>query len=187
MLQLAASLERASEHPLAEAIVDGAADRGVSLADASEFDSRTGRGVVGRIEGRVVGIGNLKLMAELGVAVGPLARIADEMRAEAQTVMFLAVSGELAGLLGVADPIKASTPEALRGLQEEGLRVVMLTGDNPRTAQAVAERLGLDDVADVDTLTTVIVGSSETRLVSGRSDLVYTPRGYGAAREAHRA
>jgi Cu+-exporting ATPase len=115
-----------------------------------EFDSRTGRGVVARVEGRRVGIGNLKLMEELGAEIDALAETADAMRAEAQTVMFLAVDGQLAGLIGVADPIKQSTPDAIAGLHSEGLRVVMLTGDNQKTAEAVAKRLGLDEViADV--------------------------------------
>jgi len=150
VLRLAASLERASEHPLARAVVEAAQGRGVAPTEAADFDSRTGRGVVGRIEGREVGIGNRKLMQELGAEVGPLAETADAMRAEAQTVMFLAVAGRLAGLLGVADPIKESTPAAVEGLHREGLRVVMLTGDNAKTAEAVAQRLGLDEVmADV--------------------------------------
>jgi len=150
VLQLTASLERASEHPLAEAIVAGAAERGVALAEVADFDSRTGRGVVGRIAGRAVAIGNRKLMEELGVEVARFAATVDEMRAEAQTVMFLAVDTGLAGLVGVSDPIKESTPEALQGLQREGLRVVMLTGDSRATAEAVAKRLGVDEVmADV--------------------------------------
>jgi Cu+-exporting ATPase len=149
-LALAASLERGSEHPLAEAIVRGARDRGLSLSDASEFDSRTGRGVVGRVDGRGVAIGNRRLMEEIGAKTEDAAEAADALRAEAQTVMFLAVEGRLAGLLGVADPIKESTPDAVAGLHEEGLRIVMLTGDNERTARAVAKRLGLDEVrADV--------------------------------------
>jgi Cu+-exporting ATPase len=150
VVRLAASLERASEHPLAQAIVQGASSRAVALVEATDFDSRTGRGVVGRAEGREVGIGNRKLMQELGAEVGSLAEIAEAMRAEAQTVMFLAVDGTLAGLIGVADPIKESTPAAVADLQREGLRVVMLTGDNRTTAEAVAQRLGLDEVmADV--------------------------------------
>ncbi len=150
VLRLSASLERASEHPLAQAIVAGAADRQVALADATDFDSRTGRGVVGRMGGREVGIGNRKLMEELGTEVGALAEAAEGMRAEAQTVMFLAVDGVLAGLLGVADPIKESTPDAVEGLHREGIRVVVMTGDNRTTALAVAKRLGLDEVmADV--------------------------------------
>jgi len=150
VLQLASSLERASEHPLAQAIVAGATDRDVEAVEASDFDSRTGQGVVGRIDGHEVGIGNRKLMDELGADPEPLAAAADEMRAEAQTVMFLAVDGRLAGLLGVADPIKESTPDAVQGLHGEGLRIVMLTGDNQTTAEAVARQLGLDEVmADV--------------------------------------
>ena len=150
LLRLAASLERASEHPLAQAIVAGARERGIALSDARDFDSRTGRGVVGRIEARGVGIGNRKLLEELGAEASPLAEVADAMRAEAQTVMFLAVDGELAGLVGVADPIKDSTPAAVEGLHAEGLRIVMLTGDSRTTAEAVAKRLGLDEVmADV--------------------------------------
>jgi Cu+-exporting ATPase len=150
VLGLAASLERASEHPLARAIVEGAGDREIVSNESAEFDSRTGRGVVGRIAGRKVGIGNEKLMRELGAEVVSMNETADAMRSEAQTVMFLAVDGVLAGMVGVADPIKESTPEAVAGLHREGLRIVMLTGDNAKTADAVAERLGLDDVvADV--------------------------------------
>jgi Cu+-exporting ATPase len=150
VLGLAASLERASEHPLAQAIVRGAADRGVDTTESTDFDSRTGRGVVGRIEGAEVGIGNRKLMEELGAEVATLATTAEAMRSEAQTVMFVAVEGELAGLVGVADPIKETTPEAVVGLQRESLRLVMLTGDNQTTAEAVAKQLGLDEVmADV--------------------------------------
>jgi Cu+-exporting ATPase len=150
VLRLAASLERASEHPLARAIVEGAADRDAEATKARDFESRTGRGALGRVEGRSVAIGNRKLMQELGVEVTSLAETAEAMRADAQTVMFLAVDGELAGLIGVSDPIKESTPLAVAGLQREGLRVVMLTGDNQTTAQAVARRLALDEVmADV--------------------------------------
>jgi Cu+-exporting ATPase len=150
LLRLAASLERGSEHPLGEAVVAGAAARGIEPPQAADFDSRTGRGVVGRIGGRVVGVGNRALMRELGAPVDALAETADRMRGEAQTVMFLAVDGKPAGLLGVADPIKETTPAAVEGLHAEGLRVVMLTGDDRRTAEAVARRLGLDEVmADV--------------------------------------
>jgi Cu+-exporting ATPase len=150
ILRYAASLERASEHPLAQAVLDGAADRQLTILRVEDFDSRTGRGVVGRIDGHRVGIGNRKLMDEFGADVDALIAAAEEMRAEAQTVMFLAVDGRLAGLVGVADPIKASTPAAIDGLHREGLRIVMLTGDNQTTAEAVAKRLGLDQVmADV--------------------------------------
>jgi Cu+-exporting ATPase len=131
-------------------VVEGAAARGLALADALDFDSRTGRGVVGRVDGREVAIGSAKLLEELGVAPGALASAADEMRAEAWTVMFVAVDRALAGLVAVADPIKESTPEAVADLRRERLRVVMLTGDDQATARAVARKLELDDViADV--------------------------------------
>ncbi|HEU4428732.1 MAG TPA: heavy metal translocating P-type ATPase [Myxococcota bacterium] len=150
VLRLAATLERASEHPLAQAIVSGASEREIALEDVKGFDSRTGRGVVGEVSGRRVGIGNARLLEELGVDAAPLATTADALRAEAQTVMFLAVDGQLAGLVGVADPIKSTTPDAIQGLRDEGMRVVVLTGDNRATAEAVAKRLGVDDVmADV--------------------------------------
>jgi Cu+-exporting ATPase len=150
VLRLAATLERASEHPLAAAIVRGAEEKHLALEHARAFDSRTGRGIVGEVAGRRVAIGNPKLLEELGVSAGAFAEIADGMRAEAQTVMFLVVDGQLAGLVGVADPIKSSTPDAIRRLREEGIRVVMLTGDNRTTAVAVAKRLQLDEVlADV--------------------------------------
>jgi len=150
VLQLAAALERASEHPLAAAIVRAADEKGLVPAVARAFESRTGRGVVGEVAGRRVAIGNQALLEELAVSAGSLAEIADAARAEAQTVMFLTVDGKLAGLVGVADPIKSSTPDAVRRLREEGIRVVMLTGDNRTTAEAVAKRLGLDEVlADV--------------------------------------
>jgi len=150
VLRLAASLERGSEHPLAQAIANAARERDLELVETAEFDSRTGRGLVGKIEDREVAVGNRKLMQELGVDVGGWVEKADSMRSEAQTVMFLAVDGRLAGLLGVADPIKESTAEAVAGLHEEGLRIVVLTGDNETTARAVARQLDLDEViADV--------------------------------------
>jgi Cu+-exporting ATPase len=146
VLGFAASLERASEHPLARAIVESAEERGLQLSAATGFDSRTGRGVVGRIDGREVGIGNPKLMQELGASIDAVSEAADALRSEGQTVMFLAVDGRFAGLVGVADPIKESTQEAISGLHDENIRVVMLTGDNRTTAEAVARRLGLDEV-----------------------------------------
>jgi len=150
VLRYAATLERSSEHPLAQAILAGAADRKIALERVTDFDSRTGRGVVGAVGGRQAGIGNQRLMTELGVDVGDFDATADAMRAEAQTVMFVAVDGKLAGLVGVADPIKASTPAAIQGLRAEGMRIVVLTGDNRATAEAVARKLGLSDVrADV--------------------------------------
>jgi Cu+-exporting ATPase len=150
VLRLAASLERASEHPLAAAIVAAAEARGLALAPVAEFASVTGKGVRGTIEGRRVLIGNAALLADAGVDAGPLAQRAQALQAEGQTVMFVAVDGRAAGLVGVADPVKASTPEAIRVLREAGVKIVMLTGDNRRTAQAVATKLGLADfVAEV--------------------------------------
>ncbi|MGE5347045.1 MAG: copper-translocating P-type ATPase, partial [Acidithiobacillales bacterium] len=146
LLRLAASLERGSEHPLAAAIVAGATERGLSLAAAKSFASATGKGVTGTVEGRAVTLGNQALLHEQGVDPGPLAGTAESLRAEGQTVMFVAVDGKLAGLVGVADPVKGSTPEAIRQLHGEGLRLVMLTGDSRTTAGAVARKLGLDEV-----------------------------------------
>jgi heavy metal translocating P-type ATPase len=150
VLRLAASLERASEHPLAAAIVAAAEARGLALASVAEFASVTGKGVQGTIDGRRVLIGNAALLADAKVDAGRLAGRAESLQAEGQTVMFVAVDGRAAGLVGVADPVKASTPEAIRVLREAGVKIVMLTGDNRRTAQAVAARLGLADfVAEV--------------------------------------
>ena len=144
LLRLAASLERGSEHPLAAALVAGASARGVSLSDVDDFDSITGQGVQGRVDGRVVAVGNRALMQSLGVQ-GSLDVRAEALRSEGQTVMFVAVDGRPAGLIGVADPIKASTPEAIKALRAEGIRIVMLTGDNHTTAEVIARQLGVDD------------------------------------------
>ena len=146
LLRLAASLERASEHPLAEAIVRAAEMRGIEPQQTEDFEARTGRGVVGRIKGQRVALGNPRLLEELGVDPGPLAHDAEVLRAEGQTVMLVAVDHHAAGLLGVADPIKPSTPQAIEELHAEGLAVVMLTGDSRTTAEAVARRLGIDRV-----------------------------------------
>jgi Cu+-exporting ATPase len=146
LLRFAASLERASEHPLAEAIVRGAGERGVELVAADEFTSVTGKGVRGRVDGRDVAIGNLALLQELGAAAGDLEEKAESRRAEGETVMYLAVDGAAAGILGVADPIKETTAEAIDALHGEGLRIVMLTGDGRTTAEAVAAKLDLDEV-----------------------------------------
>jgi Cu+-exporting ATPase len=146
VLRLAAGLEQASEHPLAAAIVGGALGRGLSLAAVSDFDSLTGRGVSGSVEGRRVVLGSPRLLQEQGIDAGPVAGEAETLRADGQTVMFVGIDGRLAGAIGVSDPIKASTPEAIRLLHEEGLRIVMVTGDNRTTANAVASRLGIDDV-----------------------------------------
>ena len=146
MLRLASSLERASEHPLAAAIVAGAEARGIQLAKAWHFESVTGKGVYGVVDGRRVALGNRALLDEMHVKPGDLAARADELRRDGQTVMFVVVDGKPAGLIGVADPIKETTAEAIRELHAEGLRIVMLTGDNATTAKAVAARLGIDDV-----------------------------------------
>lgn len=146
LLRLAASLERGSEHPLAAAIVAGARDRGLALEEARDFASVTGQGVRGTVGGRAVALGNSALMKAAGVELGPLADAAETRRAEGETVMFVAIDGRLGGLVGVADPIKASTPEAIRALRADGVRIVMMTGDSKTTAQAVARKLGLDDV-----------------------------------------
>ena len=146
LLRLAAGLEQASEHPLAAAIVAGARDRGVAVPPVREFDSVTGRGVVGHVEGRHVALGNVDLMTSAGIQPGDAAVRADALRGQGQTVMFVAVDGAMAGLLGVADPVKASTPEAIRLLHDAGLKLVMLTGDSKVTAQAVAANLGIDEV-----------------------------------------
>ncbi|HEY5441326.1 MAG TPA: heavy metal translocating P-type ATPase, partial [Gemmatimonadaceae bacterium] len=146
LVRLAASLEQGSEHPLAAAIVDGAKTRGVVLVAATDFASATGKGVTGTIDGHHVALGNQKLMDDLKVAAGGLAAKAETMRGEGQTVMFVAVDGTITGLIGVADPIKATTADAIRQLHDEGIRVVMLTGDSKTTAQAVAKTLGIDEL-----------------------------------------
>jgi Cu+-exporting ATPase len=145
-LALAAGLERGSEHPLAAAITAGAAERGVVPSAVTDFRSLTGRGVIGAVAGRRVALGNARLLDELGLTPGSLGARSERLRAKGQTVMFLARDGAVLGILGVADPIKATTPEAIRALQAEGLRVIMLTGDSQVTAKAVAAALHLDDV-----------------------------------------
>jgi Cu+-exporting ATPase len=150
LLRYVASLENVSEHPLAAAIVSGARERGISLVEVSEFESVTGKGVMGTIAGHRVAIGNVKMMESQSVTVEPLKRKADELRRTGQTVVFVAVDARAAGVVGVADPIKESAREAIAALHGEGLRVVMLTGDNRTTAEAVARTLGIDHVeADV--------------------------------------
>jgi Cu+-exporting ATPase len=146
LLRMAASIERASEHPLAAAIVKGAQERGIDPASAESFESVTGKGVTGRVEGRSVALGNQALMDHIGVDPGDLAKRAESFRKDGQTVMFVAVDGKTAGILGAADPIKETTPEAIRTLHADGIRIVMLTGDNRTTAEAVAGKLGFDDV-----------------------------------------
>jgi len=146
LLRWAASLERGSEHPLASAIVRGADERGVELAAADSFTSLTGKGVKGRVDGREVALGNMALLGELGIDPGPFASRAESLRTDGQTIMFVVVDAKVAGLVGVTDPIKPTTAEAIRDLHEEGIRIVMVTGDSRTTAAAVAKKLGIDDV-----------------------------------------
>jgi Cu+-exporting ATPase len=150
MLRLVASLERGSEHPLASAIVKGAEERQLALAPADGFESITGQGVKGRVGGRAVAVGNRALMESVTGGTPGVEERADPLRSDGQTVMLVAIDGKFAGLLGVADPIKQSTPEAIRLLHEDGIRIVMLTGDNHTTAEAVARKLGIDEfIAEV--------------------------------------
>jgi len=146
LLRLAAGLERGSEHPLAAAIVQGAQERGIAPVSAESFESVTGKGVIGTVAGKSVALGNRALMEHIGVDPAGLAERAEAFREDGQTVMFVAVDGSPAGILGVADPIKGTTEEAIRKLHGDGIRIVMLTGDNRTTATAVAGKLGLDDV-----------------------------------------
>jgi Cu+-exporting ATPase len=146
LLRFAASLERGSEHPLAAAIVSGAQERGVEVVNTQSFESVTGKGVKGQVDGHAVGLGNLALLNDLGIDPGELAEQAEKFRTDGQTVMFVAIDGKAAGLIGVADPIKESTPEAIKQLHEEKIRIVMLTGDSRTTANAVAAKLNIDEV-----------------------------------------
>lgn len=146
VLRIAASLERASEHPLAEAIVCGAEEKGVELVKTNNFQSITGKGVTGEVDGHAVAVGNIKLLESLGINAGELPQQADKQRSEGKTVMLIAIDGKAAGLIGVADPIKDSTPEAIRDLHAEGIKIVMLTGDSRATAEAVASKLEIDQV-----------------------------------------
>ncbi len=150
VLRLAASLERGSEHPLAEAIVAGAEEREITLAKAEDFEAVTGKGVTGVVDGKSVALGNARLVVDLGVATKGFSDIADARRDQGETVMFVVVGGEIAGLVSVADPVKETTPAALKALHTEGFRIVMATGDNERTAKSVAAKLGIDEIrADV--------------------------------------
>jgi Cu+-exporting ATPase len=146
VLRLAAAIERASEHPLAAAIVVGAEERGVVLPASSDFESRTGRGVIGTVEERKIALGNIILMNDLRIDTGSLEAKADEHRAEGQGVMFVAIDGKLAGIVVVDDPVKESAAEAIAELHGHGIRIVMMTGDNRRTAEAVGRRVGIDEV-----------------------------------------
>lgn len=146
LLRLAATLERASEHPLATAIVEAASERGIALGEASDFDSPVGKGVTGTVDGKRMVIGSHTIMAEEGIDLADLAAEAEGLRGEGATVIFVAVNGEASGLIAIADPIKQTTPAAVRALAEDGVRVVMLTGDNRTTAEAVARKLGIAEV-----------------------------------------
>ncbi len=146
-LTLAATLEKGSEHPLAEAIVEGAIERGAETADTQDFESHTGKGVSGKVKGRRVALGNLKLMEDMSVTLPEeITKKADSLRSEGRTVMYGAVDGKLAGFVAVSDPIKATTPDAIQQLHKEKIQVVMLTGDNEATARSVAKRLNIDEV-----------------------------------------
>ncbi|WP_299913558.1 heavy metal translocating P-type ATPase [uncultured Paracoccus sp.] len=166
LLAAAAALERASEHPLAEAIVDGAAARGLTLGAGEEFEAVTGKGVIGKIDGRSVALGNNALMTSLGIDCDTGEATADRLRGEGKTAMFVALDGKLAGLVAVADPIKPTAASAIRDLHELGLKVIMATGDNERTAQSVASNLGIDEV-------------HAGMLPEGKLDLIKTLRGGG--------
>ncbi|ESX81380.1 heavy metal translocating P-type ATPase [Mesorhizobium sp. M0915] len=146
LLALAAGLEKGSEHPLAEAIVDGARGRGVKVPDASGFEAVTGKGVSGTVSGQKVALGNAAMMADLGIDTASVLASAEALQSDGKTAMFVAVAGKLAGLVAVADPIKATTAEAIKALHDSGLKIVMATGDNERTAKAIAAKLGIDAV-----------------------------------------
>ncbi|MER8419500.1 heavy metal translocating P-type ATPase [Mesorhizobium sp. M1329] len=146
LLALAAGLEKGSEHPLAEAIVEGARERGVKVPDASGFEAVTGKGVSGTVSGQKVALGNAAMIADLGIDTASVLASAEALQADGKTVMFAAVAGKLAGLVAVADPIKATTAEAIKALHDSGLKIVMATGDNERTAKAIAAKLGIDAV-----------------------------------------
>ena len=145
-MKVAAALEQGSEHPLAAAIVEGATARGLAVPAITAFTGRPGKGIEGTIDGARVALGNVALMRDAQIALGSTIDRAEALRRDGQTVVFVAIDGRLAGLIGVVDPIKAASSEALRALHAEGLRVVMLTGDNQTTAAAVAAKLGIDDV-----------------------------------------
>ncbi|MCV3206016.1 heavy metal translocating P-type ATPase [Mesorhizobium sp. YC-39] len=146
LLALAASLEKGSEHPLAEAIVTGAGDRRLKVSDASGFEAVTGKGVSGTVSGKKVALGNAAMMADLGIDTASVSARVEPLQVEGKTVMFVAVASKLAGIVAVADPIKATTAEAIKALHDRGLKIIMATGDNERTAKAIAGKLGIDEV-----------------------------------------
>ena len=174
ILRLAAGVERASEHPLALAIVAAAEARGITIPDVTNFDSPTGKGALGTVEGKLIVLGNASFLAEHGVDAKTLAAQADSMRVEGATAIYIGVAGQAAGILAIADPIKPTTVQALNALRKDGMRVVMLTGDNRTTALAVAQRLGIDEVeADVlpDQKSAVVARlKSEGRVVAMAGD-----------------
>jgi Cu+-exporting ATPase len=145
-LRLAASVEKASEHPLALAIVAAARERGVGLSDVSDFDSPTGKGVVGVVQGQRISLGNARFLKEIGIDTSSLEGEAERLRQDGATAIFLAIDGKVGSVIAIADPVKTTTPEALKSLAHDGVNVVMLTGDNRTTAQAVARRLGIKQV-----------------------------------------
>jgi Cu+-exporting ATPase len=146
LLRLAASLEQGSEHPLAAAITTAARNKGLALTAAGAFQSQTGRGATGKVDGRTVAIGSESLLTELGVESGDLVSRSEGLRRDGQTVVFVVIDGRPAGLLGIADPVKESAPAAVEDLRDEGMRVIMLTGDNRTTAEAVARKLNVDEI-----------------------------------------
>jgi Cu+-exporting ATPase len=146
MLRFAASVERSSEHPLARAIVEAAAERKIELAPVRGFDSPTGKGAIGMVERRRIALGNASFLRELGISTDALEAWAEQQRRDGATAIFAAIDGKPAGAIAIADPVKASTPEALAALKADGLRIVMLTGDNRTTAEAVARRLGIAEI-----------------------------------------
>lgn len=146
LLALAAGLEKGSEHPLAEAIVDGARERGVRIPDVGDFEAVTGKGVSGTVSGKKVALGNAAMMADLGVDIASISTSAEALQTEGKTVMFIAVGRGLAGIVAVADPVKATTAEAIKALHDRGMKIIMATGDNERTAKAIASKLGIDEV-----------------------------------------
>ena len=174
VLRLAASLDQGSEHPLAAAIVAAAREQGLALAKPEQFDSESGIGVRGQVEGRALALGNTTLMEQLGIEVSALTAQAEELRGQGASVMYLAVEGRLAGLLAVSDPVKATTPEALKSLRDAGLRIVMATGDGLTTARAIGKRLGFDEVhgevKPADKLKLVERLQSEGRVVAMAGD-----------------
>jgi Cu+-exporting ATPase len=146
ILRLAASVERGSEHPLADAIVRAARERGLALGEVEDFDSPTGKGATGKVDGQSIAIGNSGYLSSIGVDTSSIDREAECLRTEGATVVHIAIDGKLGGLFAIADPVKSSTPDALKALAAEGIKVIMLTGDNKTTAGAVARRLGIADI-----------------------------------------